>query len=102
MRSRTDCYFFEHEGQVMFHLTCTSIADRNATPFVFEGLATEQHKQNYPVQWQEFQELNKPAEEIPLEAVSTEEVSTVTIQSESSEATEPASVVEPNEAVSEA
>lgn len=100
MRSRTECYFFEHEGQLMFHLTCTSIADRNATPFVFEGLATEQHKQNYPVQWQEYQDLSKPSEELPTEAVSTEEVPTVTI-GESSATTEPAAVVEPNEAVSE-
>lgn len=93
----------------MFHLTCTSIADRNATPFVFEGLATEQHKQNYPVQWQEFQDLSKPSEAVSnesaavtelTEAVSNETVSSVTV-SESSAATEPAAVVESNEAVIE-
>lgn len=47
-------WFFKLDGKEMFHMDRPSSADPKAEPFVFEGLATDFHKEEYRAQYGKF------------------------------------------------
>jgi len=68
-----NAHFYEKDGKVWFHLDRPSIADRDAKPFEFDGLAEATHKERYPSQWKDFQ---KSKEVVPAPVVEESPVKT--------------------------